>query len=158
MKTVTQKIVVVILLLCLVFTVAGCNSMDEREEAVRQLLAQFQQACNAVDHEAVLACLSPGVTDAMDITSSILGIFMDTDTEDLFTLFTDIISSDFVGGENFFTTMQIEVKSVDLSQENEATVFTSVSHKEGETLSYSNVVFSCTFSDGKWYITDFEFV
>lgn len=155
---INRKIVAVVLLLCLVFAVAGCNQMDEREVAVRELLTKFQQACNVTDQEAIMECLSPSITDTVDVASDILGIFTDVDTKDLFDLLTSIVSSDFVGGDDFFTTMQIEVKSLDYSEENEAKVFTSVAYKSGEEMSRNTVVFTCEFSDAKWYISSFEFV
>ena len=154
----TQKVMAIVLLLCLVFTFAGCNQMDEREVAIRELLTRFQQACNVTDQETIMACISPSITDTLDIASDILGIFTDVETDDIFNLLTTIVSSDFVGGEDFFKTMQIEVKSVDFSEENDAKVFTSVSYKTGETMSRDTVVFTCEVSEDTWYISDFEFV
>lgn len=154
----TRKVMAIILLLCLALTAAGCNQMDEREVAVRTVLAQFQQACNIMDYDTIMSCLAPAITDTMDVASDILDIFIDTETKDIFDLLTGIVSTDFVAGEDFFTTMMIDVKYVDFISETAAKVFTAVTYQSDETQTYSNVVFSCVLSKGKWYIGNFEFV
>lgn len=152
----------VLLLTGILLTVSGCKEetviLPQPEDDVKAVISEFQTACNELNYDKVMTCLSPDINDAVGVASDVIGFFTDTDTKELFEILAKVLTSDWVVGMDFFESIQIQTKYVEMSTETSALVFSGVRYASGEIEKQEYVVFTCQQIEGKWYISAFEFV
>lgn len=146
------SIVAVILSITVLFSLASCTSANKE---IENLMIEFEDACNTLDFNAVLDCINPKVSDKIKLTAGFVGMFTDTDTNEMFESLADYLSSDDIGGTDFFSSIKIEVEDITVEEET-ATVSAILTYLiDGEEVVREST-FNCIYYAEKWYISTFS--
>ena len=151
MRKIFVSVVAIVLSITMIFSLTGCSGSNKE---IENLMTEFEYACNTLDFDAVLNCINPKVSDKIKLAAGFVGMFTDTDTDEMFESLADYLSSDDVGGTDFFSSIKIEVK--DISIEDETAVVSAILTYElnGEEVVREST-FNCIYYTEKWYISSF---
>lgn len=146
------SVLMAIVMVGVLFT--GCAAKDKKE--IRSLMTEFEASCNSLDAEAILNCVTPRVADKLKLGLGIFGMVAETDAyEYLSEILYEYIGDASVNGEDFFSTIKIEVQDITLDEKT-AVVNTIVSYgAAGEEL-VREATFGCEYYAERWYISSFE--
>ena len=152
MRKVLVSLVSGILLVSMLFSLSACGNGSKKE--IENLMTEFEYACNTLDFDAVLNCINPKVSDSIKIGVGLVGMFTKTDTDELFEKLADTLSSDDLGGTDFFSSIKITVNDVSVDGEN-ATVTTLLKYNVSGSQMEREAIFKCIYYTEKWYISSF---
>ena len=154
MKKTVTAVVSVLLICALALSLSGCGVKGE----IRNAVAQFQSACNALDVEAALACLDPSVSGVLKLGAGLLGSLTGQNEEEVFGQLSNLLwqNADSFGVESF-RTLKIKVGEIAANETSaDAKVeLTYVGLSGGETTTGATVTLNNT-SEG-WKISGFRF-
>lgn len=152
MRKIFVSVMAIVLSITMIFSLTGCSGSNK---AIENLMTEFEYACNTLDFDAVLNCINPKVSDKIKIAAGFVGMFTDTDTDEMFESLADYLSSDDIGGTDFFSSIKIEVKDITVEDET-ATVAAILTYEfNGEELVREST-FNCIYYTEKWYISSFS--
>lgn len=153
MKKSIRAVVALLLVLATVFSLAGCGEKD----AIKNLIGDFESACNVLDLNAMLDCLAPSISKTINFAGSFIGLFTDMDIESLLDKLAALMTGekDWSGSE-FFSSIRIKVKDVAVN-ETSASVMTTISYTVFGKDNEKNATFKCIFENDRWYIAGFAF-
>ena len=158
MKKNICRIVAIILALTLVFGFSGCN---KKKTEIENLLVEFEYACNTLDFDAALNCITPRVSDKIKIGANILGILTHQDTDELFDKLGDIlVNNSEINGTDFFESVKIDIQEIveDEEYEDIISAVTYVTYIVAGEEFVKEAVFSCEYYVEKWYISSFTLI
>lgn len=150
MKKSVLRTLAIVLVGALLLTLAGCGAKGK----VKSVISRFQNACNALDVNAVLDCIDPTIADIAKGAGGLLGLLSGQDTDAVFqSLSSLLIAHEDAKGVDFFKTLKIKVNSVETG-ETAATAKVTITYKNlsGEEVSREGNL-TLKLSDGSWYIT-----
>ena len=151
MRKIFVSVVAIVLSITMIFSLTGCSGSNKE---IENLMTEFEYACNTLDFDAVLNCINPKVSDKIKIAAGFVGMFTDTDTDEMFDSLADYLSSDDVGGTDFFSSIKIEVKDISVEDE-AATVSTILTYELNGEEVVRESTFKCIYYTEKWYISSF---
>ena len=108
---------------------AGCSlekvfNKDKRE--ISELLSDFESACNSMDVDAMLDCLSPKITDKIEAALDVYGLFTDKDAQDVIDGISKNLTDDSESiGSEFFSSLIITLNDITV-EDDKATAHTAV--------------------------------
>ena len=150
MKKISKRIVSVLLVLAMLLSVTACGK-DKKE--IENLITEFEYACNVLDINAVLDCLEPKVAEKIKVAASVVGLFTEMSSEELFEYLGDYLVDDSVQGTDFFSSISIEIEEIE-EEDGYAAVYVILEYDLlGET-SVREAVFECIYYTEKWFISD----
>lgn len=153
MKKVVSLLLVAAIVMTMLVSLSGC--VGEKRE-VKELIAEFESACNALDFDRVLACLQPKTADAIKVASGVLGFFTNADTDTMCEALASALSLVNLGGTDSFRSLQIDVQEV-RTEEKKAQVDTVFTYDfQGKSVS-KNVTVDCVYEFETWYIAQVRF-
>ena len=141
----------VILCLCLVLALGGCGG-SERE--IRRLMSDYERACNALDFDGVLDCISPKIADTVRLAAGVIGMITSTDTDELFARLAEVLAGEEMGGTGFFSTVQIDIRKI-TCHEDSAEVSAVLTYCLDDRELVREATFHCVFYAEKWYIAGY---
>ena len=149
-KLIAAGAILLLMLSCLF----GC---DAKSKEVESLLAEFEQACNTLDINAMLDCITPTVADPIKVGVSLYDLFVQQSDDKTLDQIAVVLSGDSkLDGNDFFSSVKIEVRSVKADGEN-MLAETDLSYTLlGQTYE-KDAIFTCTMNSDKWYISGFKF-
>lgn len=151
MRKIFVSVMAIVLSITMMFLLTGCSGSNKE---IENLMTEFEYACNTLDFDAVLNCINPKISDKIKIAAGFVGMFTDTDTDEMFESLADYLSSDDVGGIDFFYSIKIEVK--DISIKNKAAVVSTIlTYEFDEEKIVREATFNCIYYTEKWYIYSF---
>lgn len=150
MRKVFVSVVAVVLCVAMMFSLTGCTAKSE----VKSLIKQFEKACNDLDFNAVLECINPKIADNIKTAAGFIGMFTDTDSEEMFDSLSKFLSNDDIGGTDFFSSIKIDIKEIEIAEDT-ATVLTEITYEVGNEKTTREATFKCEMYNEKWYITSF---
>lgn len=153
MRRVLSFVLAVILSVSMLVSFTGCNGSNKE---IEYLITEFENACNALDFDAVLNCINPKVSDNIKIAVGLVGMFTDTDTDEMFEKLADYLSDGDIGGTDFFSSIKIEIKDINV-EEDAALVDTVISYSLNGDDYQREATFNCIYYAEKWYISSFSF-
>lgn len=145
------SVIAVIVSIAMVLSLSSCGGSDKD---IKNLLAEFEYACNTLDFDAVLNYIDPKVSDKVKLAVGVVGMFTDSDTDELFDSLADYLSKDDIGGKEFFSSIKIKVEKISVEDEN-ATVSTTITYNINGEEMVREASFYCTYYTEKWYILYF---
>ncbi len=152
MRKVFSSIVAMVLVLSMLLSLTGCGGSSKE---IENLMTEFEYACNTLDFDAVLNCINPKVSDKIKIAAGLIGMFTEKDTDDMFESLAEALSSDDIGGTDFFSSIKIKVEDIKVEDET-ATVSTTLTYDfNGEEI-VREATFNCVYYTEKWYISSFS--
>lgn len=151
MRKIFTLVIAIVLSIAMIFSLVGCSGSNKE---IKKLMTDFEQACNALDFDAVLDCINPKISDNIKLAVGLVDMFSDTESDELFDKLAEHLSSDDVGGKDFFSSIKIEVKDIIIEDET-ATVSAILTYdlKGDETV--REATFNCIYYAEKWFITSF---
>lgn len=149
-KVILISLVSGILLVSMLISLPACGNSSKKE--IENLMTEFEYACNTLDFNAVLNCINPKVSDSIKIGVGIVGMF--TDTDDLFEKLADTLSSDDLGGTDFFSSIKVTVNGITVDGE-AATVAALLKYEVAGNQMEREATFECIYYAEKWYISSF---
>lgn len=151
MRKIFVPVTAIVLSIIMIFSLIGCSGSNRE---IRNLMTEFENACNTLDFDAALNCINPKISDKIRIAAGFVEMFTDNDTDKMFESLADYLSSDDIGGTDFFSSIDIKVK--DISVEDEAAVVSATLTYElnGEEVVREST-FNCIYYTEKWYISGF---
>ncbi len=158
MKKIACRIIAAILVLTIAFSFSGCN---KKKTEVENLLVEFEYACNTLDFDAALNCITPRVSDKIKIGANILGMFTNQDRDVLFDKLGDIlVMNSEINGTDFFESIKIDIQDIveDEEYEDIVSVLTYVTYIVAGEEFTREAVFTCEYQVEKWYISSFTLV
>lgn len=154
MKRTLQRIISALLIVAVAFSFAGCSS---DEAAIKGVLNNFESACNNQDAEAILACLSPAISETIQVALDIAGLFSNKTPDQLMEKVASLVlGNSLLGTSDFFTTMNIKVDSVNVTDEDSANGTATVTYTVSGTEHTKVATFKCVKSEDQWYISAFN--
>lgn len=132
-------------------TMAGCASSE-----VRKVVSNFEQACQTMDTNGMLACLNPTITKPLIGLMSLVGVESLDGVMDLLVEVVDVIDFSDVPAEDVLKTLNIKCDDLAFNDaKNSCTVAATISFVfKGETKE-QDVSIKCEIVDGEWYIMSF---
>ncbi len=158
MKKIAYRIIAVMLVLTLAFGFSGCN---KKKTEVENLLTEFEYACNTLDFDAVLNCITPRVSDKIKVGANILGMLTFQDTDVLFEKLGDVLARNSeINGTDFFESVKIDIQEIVEDEEDEDIVraMTYVTYDVAGEEIVREAVFTCEYYAEKWYISSFTII
>lgn len=153
MRKIMNLIVSVILALAMVCSLTGCSKANED---IENLMTEFEYACNTLDIDAVLDCINPKVSDKIRLAVGVLGMFTETDSDEMFeSLAAALAGESEVIGTEFFSSIKIEVNDIQ-AEKDTATVLTTLTYNLTGDDVVREATFSCIYYTEKWYISSFS--
>lgn len=157
MKKIVCRALAALMALTLALSFSGCDKTDTE---IENLMTEFEYACNTLDFDAVLNCITPKVSDKIKVGANILGMFTSQDTDVLFEKLAEVLARNSeINGTDFFESIQIDVQEIVVDEEDEdiAYIVTYITYNlAGEDIT-SEAVFTCEYYVEKWYISSFNF-
>ncbi|MGN0114791.1 MAG: hypothetical protein ACI396_05650 [Acutalibacteraceae bacterium] len=144
-------VIAVIVSIAMVLSLSGCGGP---EKDIKNLLTEFENACNTLDFDAVLDCIDPKVSDKVKLAVGVVGMFTDSDTDELFDSLADYLSKDDIGGKDFFSSIKIKVEKISV-EDDAATVSTTLTYSVNGEETVREASFYCIYYTEKWYISYF---
>ena len=152
MKKVLNTVIAFMLSIIIICSTAGCNSSNKD---IKNLMTEFEQACNTLNFDEVLNCINPKIADKIKIAVGFMGTLTDTDSEEIFEGLAEYISSDDISDTDFFSSISIDIKDI-IIEDDAATVYTILTYEiEGEEIIREST-FNCIYYAEKWYISSFS--
>lgn len=153
MKKIFFSVTAIFLSTVMLFSLTGCNGSSKE---INNLMTEFEYACNTLDFEAALNCINPKVSDKIKLAAGFVGMFTDTDTDEMFEKLAEYLSDDDdVGGTDFFSSIKIKVEDISVDDET-ATVSTTLTYKLNGNEVVRESTFKCIYYTEKWFISSFS--
>ena len=149
MRKIFVSVMTIVLSIAMIFSLTGCSGSNKE---IENLMTEFEYACNTLDFDAVLNCINPKVSDKIKIAAGFVGMF--TDTDEMFESLADYLSSDDIGGTDFFSSIKIDVKDISVEDESATVAATLTYELNGEEVVREST-FNCIYYTEKWYISSF---
>ncbi len=152
MKTVIKSVVALTLVLAMCLTLVGCNN-DKKD--INNLILEFEYACNTLDFDAVLNCIDPKISDNIRLAGGVIGMFTQTDTDEMFEKLSEyLLNDESIESSEFFSSISIDIQESEIDGEN-AVVSTKIKYKLADVEMEREADFYCIYYNEKWYISDF---
>lgn len=153
-----KRIICLILVAVMMLTVfCGCGKSGSKKD-IGNLILEFEYACNTLDIDALLDCITPQISSGVKTVFGLLGTFSDMDNEEIFDYITNALTSeDGLDGTEFFSSIKIEVKDVTFEDET-AFVDCYVSYEINKEEMKREACFTCVYYTEEWYISSFSFI
>lgn len=151
MRKIFVSVITIVISIAMIFSLTGC---DNSNREIKDLMTEFEHACNTFDFDAVLDCINPKVSDKIKIAAGIVGVFTDIDTDKMFESLAEYLSNDNIGGADFFSSIKIEVKDISV-EDDDATVSVTLTYELGGEKVVREATFNCIYYTEKWYISSF---
>lgn len=152
MRKFAFSVIAIVLSITLMFSLTGCKAGSNKD--IKTLLDEFEESCNTLDFDAVLDCINPQISDKINLALGLVGMFSDTDKDELFQQLADFLSEDDIKGSEFFSSIKIEVEDINIVDE-EATVSTIITYSINGDETTRESTFYCTYYIDAWYINAF---
>ncbi len=152
MRKLIFSVMAVVLSVALMFSLTGCKAGDNKD--IKKVISEFESSCNTLDFDAVLDCINPKISDKVNLALGLVGMFSDTDKDELFEKLADFLSDDDIKGAEFFSSVKIEVKDI-IIEDKEATVSTIITYNINGDETTRESTFYCSYYIEDWYITAF---
>lgn len=140
-------VLAIITLLAVLMT--GCGDKSE----IKGVISDFEKACNKLDLNDMLECIDPAISGPIKMATGIVGLFSNTNSDEMLERLSDILTSGTAGGgKDFFSSIEITVDDIDISGDKAevgATLKYTVAGEDHET----ETVFKCVKSEDEWYIS-----
>lgn len=150
MRKTLISVVAIVLCVAMMFSLTGCTQKSE----IKSLIGQFENACNELDFNAVLDCITPKTADSIKMAAGFVGMFTDTSSEEMFDSLSKFMTSDNIGGTDFFSSIKIDVKEIEIT-EDKATVLTDLTYEINDKKATKEATIKCELYNEKWYIVSF---
>ena len=153
MKRIVVSLVSIVLVMSMLLCMVSCGG---QKKEIKNLVSEFENACNTLDFESVLDCINPKVAEGIKFGAGIVGMFTNMTTEDMFGKLADVLSNEDLGGAEFFESIKIDVKDIEIDSETasvSALIKYNVSDKDVE----KEAMLKCTYDSEKWYISGLSF-
>ena len=148
MKKTLCRFLALLLIAGMLLCLCGCT---KEKRQLRELMQEFQSACNALDFDRVLDCLEPKTADAIELASGVLGFFTHADTDALFDALASALSFVNLGGTESFRSLKIEVKEI-VVEDGKAQLKTTFTYEFQKETVTKNVTVECVYEYECWYI------
>lgn len=152
MKIGLIRTVAIVVLAVMIFSLGGCGKADKE---IENLMTEFEYACNTLDFDAVLNCINPKISDKIKLAAGLVGMFTETDTDEMFERLADYLSADEIGGTDFFSSIKIQVEEID-AEEDTAVVSAILTYELNGEQVERRATFDCIYYIEKWYISSFS--
>ena len=154
MRKIIISITAIVISIAMLVSLTGCGGSKKE---IENLMTEFEYACNTLDFDAVLNCINPKISDKVKLAMGFVGMFTETDTDEMFEKLAEYLSKDDIGGTDFFSSIKIKVDDISISSDT-ATVSTTLTYKVNgdEVVRESN--FKCIYYTKKWFISSFSIV
>ena len=152
MRKVLIPLVSCILLISMMLSLCSCSSTKSE---IKSLMGNFEEACNDLDFNAVLDCITPTVSDSIKLGAGLVGMFTKMDSDEMFEKLSDYLSSDDLGGTDFFSSIEISVDDIKVDGE-DATASTLITYNVAGEHIEREATFKCVYYNEKWYISSFS--
>lgn len=148
MKKKVKGIVAVLILAVMLLSFTGCKTNFE----IKGLINNFENACNKMDINGILDCITPKVSEKVKMAVGIAEIFTDKSTEELLDSLSEaILGSRWEGGIDFFKSLEIKVGDI-MANGTAASVKTTVRYGTADEKKAKEATFNCVYYAEKWYI------
>lgn len=158
MKKFVSRLGAVLLVLVMTVSLFSCGKSDAE---IENLFAEFEYACNTLDFDAALNCITPRVSDKINMAANLVGMFTSQDKEDLFERLATVLTGDSaINGLDFFESIHIEMVEIvpDEEYKDILYVMTYITYDFAGDEMTKEAVFTCENYVEKWYISGFSFV
>ena len=146
-----KNYIAVVLLFAVVLSMSACGS---KKNEIKNLMTEFERSCNKLDLNAMLDCINPEIADKVRLTTGIIGMFADKDTDEvldgLAAILLDEAPSD---AKDFFSSIKITTDDVKFDGDT-ATAAAAVEYTVAGEKYDENAVFEYIYTDEKWYIAN----
>ena len=154
MKKTVTAVVSVLLVVALMFSLAGCGAKGQ----VKSTIKAFQKACNDLNVEDAINCLDPSISGMLKLGAGLLGSLTGKDAEGVFESLSSLLGSnaDSFGVESF-KTLKIKVNDVAANDTTaDAKVTLTYNGVSGEEKTHDATITLKSSSDG-WKISGLKF-
>ena len=148
-----KKILTLFLVLCMLLPLSGYSGSNEE---IKATLTEFQYACQNLDVKAMLNCIDSDISRPVSNGLSVLGLFLDTDAEDLVEEVFDLLFDWEVDPYAFLS--GIEFSDIKIEEDGDTAVVNCILVVEisGERLEYDSEIDMIQVDD-HWYISNVRF-
>ena len=153
MKKLIKKTLCIVLSALLCWVLVGCSVHDGE---IKEVISDFEEACNELDFNDMLDCINPRITGTLEFATGLLGMFTDTDTEEMLEELSNLIIDGESGADRkeFFSSIKITVDKIEVEDE-QAVVTAVVKYKNSGRETVREATFSCEHYADEWYINTF---
>ncbi|MBQ3055421.1 MAG: hypothetical protein IJC88_04880 [Oscillospiraceae bacterium] len=136
----------------LVTMFAGCTT---KKGEIETLFTNYQAACNALDLNAMMACVTPTVTNPLKTAAGIVGKLTANDTDAMFDKIGALIMNETkVSRKEYFQTLSFKVGTITI-EEDVATVEVIRTYTGNGAEYTEEDTYECVFYADQWYLKHF---
>jgi len=162
-----KRIVSILLLIALMsMSLCGCSLFDsliqdqpdpettaQATQSVEQMIDRCAAACNNVDVDGILDCVSPKIAKPVRTMMNLVSAMSDLSEEDLLETIIGLLGAEETeDATQVCKTLAVEVQSVNVNGD-KATADLDFTFEQGGARYTGDTTISCICVDGRWYIS-----
>lgn len=148
MRRIICTFMALLLAVSMVFSFASCSG--EKGE-IKTLIKNYENACNDLDMEAILDCINPSIASKIELATGVLGMLTGADSDELFDKLSGLLSTEALGGKDFFGSLKIKVKDIEIDGDT-AVVTADISYTVKDKSTQEEATIDCVRVDDVWYV------
>ncbi len=131
---------------------AGCTT---NKGEIETLFATYQTACNSLDLNAMMDCVTPTITNPLKTAVGIVGKMTANDTDTLLDRIGGLIMNDTkVSKKEYFSTVKFDLGKITV-EDDLATVEVVLTYTGNGAEYVEEVTYECVYYAEKWYLKSF---
>lgn len=151
MRRVVLSLTAIILVFTMMFAMTGCGAKSE----IKEVIKNYEKACNDVDFEGILNCMHPKDADKIKLAAGIVGFFGNVDADKLLEKLSGFISGKVKMGKEFFESLKITIDEIDVDDDKaDVDVYVTYMLNGQETTVEADM--ELEYYEEAWYITSFS--
>lgn len=151
-----RRFICLVVLLVMAVQLTACGGKEE----CRNVLDEFEYACNELDVDAMLRCINPEIADPIRLGLALFVNVTDTDIEDIVDQVAEILISSMdevnIDASEMFHSMELETTKIKVKGKN-ASVYVNISFETMGMEMEKYGVFQMIQVNDTWYIESFSF-
>lgn len=153
MKNTLKNICISVMTLVLVLSMGACSAGTSEIET---LTKNFETACNSLDLNGILDCVTPEISTSVKAVTGFIGMFSDKDSDEILEKVGSVIFKGLPeNSREFFSSIKVDIDTVEQGEDKASAAarityeISGEKHEKDLSLDYSCV-------DGKWYISNLD--
>lgn len=130
-------------------------TQDEQIAEIEALEDRCRSACNAVDVDGILNCLSPSAAKPMRTILDLAGSFSDTGEEQVMNLLCQTLGASSSDYRQFCETLDTELSNIEVKDDKATADLTYWYEEDGQRYE-GKANLTCKRIDGQWYISKLQ--
>lgn len=150
-----KRMMYLALSLLIVMSLTACVGKNSKKNQVKEVIQEFEIACNNKDVDAILSCIDPAIANPVKILINLSGTDVDSVIEEISNQMVSGLEEYDMDGAELLSNIEIEIKKVKCKKDTATAECKITTYITGVDLNAEGT-FQLIKEEKKWYISSFE--